>query len=313
MEPLAELIAVKHAAAARLLERSDGVVGVGVGPRLVAGRSTGEPAVRVYVEHKRPLAELAAEAILPSALGAFRVDVVETGRLSAAPAVQWSGAVPRTRQRVRPVRPGCSAGVGQPMAGTVGAVARDRRGDLHLISCNHVFADEGALAEGAPIFQPALLDEGRRDRDQVASLSRVVALQRGAANRVDCAAARLANRYNADGSVLPHARLLRLPPGRAQLDAEVQKSGRSTGHTRGVVIDVAADLKVFYRSGVLRFAEQILIEGRGGPFSRPGDSGALVLDLIYRPVGLLFAGSPSHTVANPIDEVMAALQMELVS
>jgi hypothetical protein len=313
MEPLAELIAAKHAAAARLLERSDGVVGVGMGPRIRAGRSTGEPSVRVYVEHKRPLAELAAEAILPSLFGAFRVDVVETGRLSAVPAVQASGATPRTRQRVRPVRPGCSVGVGQPMAGTVGAVARDRGGELHLLSCNHVFADEGALAEGAAIFQPALLDEGRRDRDQVASLSRVVPLQRGAANRVDAAAARLANRYNADGSILPNARLIRLPPGRAELDVEVQKSGRSTGHTRGVVIDVAADLKVFYRSGVLRFEEQILIEGRSGAFSQPGDSGALVLDLIYRPVGMLFAGSPSHSVVNHIADVLEALQMELVA
>ena len=131
-------------------------------------------------------------------------------------------------------------------------------------------------------------------------------------NRVDAALARSLNRYNVDGSVLPHARLLRLPAGRAEPGQRVHKSGRSTGHTRGEVIDVSVDLKIFYRSGILRFEEQMLIEG--ADFSRPGDSGALIVEEeSHRPVGLLFAGSPSHTVANPIAEVLAALEVEIVA
>jgi len=301
---LAELVAAKHAAAAELLARSEALAGVGVGTRLREGRPTGEACVRLYVEHKRPAAELATGAILPSSIGGFRTDVVETGRFTAGP-----GRAARTRQRVRPVRPGCSVGHGQPMAGTIGAVVRDRAGELHILSCNHVLADENALAQGAAIYQPALLDEGRLDRDQVASLSRFVPL--GPHNRVDVALARADNRYNLDGSILPHARLMRLPPGRARAGQRVHKSGRSTGHTRGLVIDASVDLKIFYRSGVLRFEEQLLIEGAG--FSLPGDSGALIVEEeSHRPVGLLFAGSPSHTVANPIGEVLAALDVELV-
>jgi hypothetical protein len=196
------------------------------------------------------------------------------------------------------------------MAGTLGAIVRDRSGELHLLSCNHVLADENALAEGAPIFQPALLDEGRRDRDQVATLSKVVKLELRGINRVDGALAKPLNRYNVDGSILPHARLMRLPPGRAEIGARVAKSGRSTGHTRGLVIDTEVDLKIFYRAGVLRFADQILIEGA---FSQPGDSGSLILDEEHRPLGLLFAGSPTHTVANPIDAVLKALDVELVA
>jgi hypothetical protein len=297
-----ELVAAKHAAADALLQRT-ALAGVGVGTRLLRGLSTGEPCVRLYVEHKRPLVELPEEAVLPTAIGGFRTDVVETGRFSVAP----SGIKPRTRQRVRPVRPGVSVGYGQPMAGTIGAVVRDRQGDLHLLSCNHVLADENALAEGAPIFQPALLDEGRRE-DEVAQLSRYVRLQ--PKNKVDAALARAHNRYNVDGSILPHARLMRLPHATAQPGSAVHKSGRSTGHTHGRVLDTAVDLKVFYRSGILRFEEQILVEGAN--FSRPGDSGALILDAEHRPVALLFAGSPSHTVANPIGEVLAALDVELV-
>jgi hypothetical protein len=303
VEALAELVAAKHAAAAELLSRS-AVAGVGVGTRLRAGRATGEPCVRVYVEHKQPPAELARENFLPPAVGGFRTDVVETGRFAAGPATKA-----RTRQRVRPVRPGCSVGWLAPMAGTIGAVARDRAGELYLLSCNHVLADENALPEGAPIFQPALLDEGRRD-DEVALLSRYVRLQEH--NRVDAALARAHNRYNVDGSILPHARLLRLPHASASAGQRVHKSGRSTGHTRGAVLDAAVDMKVFYRSGVLRFCEQILIEGAG--FSQPGDSGALIVaEETQRPVGLLFAGSPTHTVANPIGEVLAALDVELVA
>jgi hypothetical protein len=195
------------------------------------------------------------------------------------------------------------------MAGTIGAVVRDRAGELHLLSCNHVLAGENALPEGAPIFQPALLDDGRSD-DQVAALSRFVRL--GEVNRVDGALARAHNRYNVDGSILPHARLLRLPHAGARTGQHVHKSGRSTGHTRGVVLDASVDLKVFYRSGILRFDEQMLIEGAG--FSQPGDSGALIVEEeTHRPVGLLFAGSPTHTVANAIGEVLAALDVELVA
>jgi hypothetical protein len=301
MQSLAELVSQKHAAAEQLLTKSDGVIGVGLGAR------RGEPCLRVYVERKLPLSSLPREEVVPSGIGALRTDVVEIGRLAAGPAI-----APRTRQRVRPVRPGCSVGYAQPMAGTVGAIVRDRQGELHLLSCNHVLADENTLAEGAPIFQPALLDEGRRDRDQVAQLSRYVRLEPRAVNRVDGALARALNRYNVDGSILPHARLMRLPPAQADVGMRVHKSGRSTGHTRGCVIDTAVDLKIFYRSGIYRFADQILIEGSS--FSQPGDSGSLILEEeSHRPVGLLFAGSPTHTVANPISEVLAALDVELVS
>ncbi len=43
-------------------------------------------------------------------------------------------------------------------------------------------------------------------------------------------------------------------------------------------------------------------------FSAAGDSGSLIVDAqTAQPVGLLYAGSPSDTVANPIQDVLAAL------
>ncbi len=45
--------------------------------------------------------------------------------------------------------------------------------------------------------------------------------------------------------------------------------------------------------------------------SKPGDSGSAVLDMDKRVVGLLFVGSDAATIINPIDEVFAALNVEL--
>jgi hypothetical protein len=47
--------------------------------------------------------------------------------------------------------------------------------------------------------------------------------------------------------------------------------------------------------------------------SQGGDSGSAVLDAERRVVGLLFAGSESTTVLNPIQFVLDALQVELVT
>jgi len=87
----------------------------------------------------------------------------------------------------------------------------------------------------------------------------------------------------------------------------VQKYGRTTGHTVGRVTGINATLNVNYRTGTARFTGQIVISGEG--FSTGGDSGSLVvtkglLMADRRPVGLLFAGSNTNTVANPIELVL---------
>jgi len=46
-------------------------------------------------------------------------------------------------------------------------------------------------------------------------------------------------------------------------------------------------------------------------FSKPGDSGSLVLDEENNAIGLLFAGSDKATVCNVITNVFKALDVEL--
>jgi hypothetical protein len=60
--------------------------------------------------------------------------------------------------------------------------------------------------------------------------------------------------------------------------------------------------------GFARFVDQIVIVGDAGSFSDSGDSGSLIVDRASkRATGSLFAGSSTHTIANPIDEVLTAL------
>jgi hypothetical protein len=61
----------------------------------------------------------------------------------------------------------------------------------------------------------------------------------------------------------------------------------------------AAFTKTFYR--------QIIISNKASKFLKGGDSGSLMVEDVAtypRAVGLLFAGSSTLAVANPIDEVL---------
>jgi hypothetical protein len=104
----------------------------------------------------------------------------------------------------------------------------------------------------------------------------------------------------------------------------VAKVGRTTGQTRGRVTAIEMDdILVGYGDdlGILAFDGQIEIESAGGgPFSRGGDSGALVYREDGAAIGLLFAGSETGgsdgsglTYVNPIDAVLRRLGVTLLT
>lgn len=93
-----------------------------------------------------------------------------------------------------------------------------------------------------------------------------------------------------------------------ELHQYVQKSGRSTGVTRGHVTVIGTTVNVGIGSGrIIRLTGQIVTT----KMADSGDSGALLLDSENCAIGLLFAGSSSVTLYNPIAEVLAALQIRL--
>jgi hypothetical protein len=95
----------------------------------------------------------------------------------------------------------------------------------------------------------------------------------------------------------------------------VQKYGRTTLLTTGVVSGIEATVYVTYGNRTATFSDQIIVNG-AQDFIGPGDSGSLLVtynpDLPEEggrePVGLLFAGNDdgSLAVANPIDAVLDA-------
>ena len=99
----------------------------------------------------------------------------------------------------------------------------------------------------------------------------------------------------------------------------VAKVGRTTGKTTGRVTAFELDrFIVEFDIGLLRFDDQIEIDGADEMFSDGGDSGSLILDADRRAVALLFAGTETGgtgnlglTYANPLHPVLDALNAEL--
>jgi hypothetical protein len=299
------------------------VVGVGIGEKLVNGRATGVLAVKFLVRIKYPHDQISGGHLLPADLDGLPVDVEEVGtfrRLADISPVSPAPSTPNPpnpRGRFRPLQPGCSVGFvdvehTSAIAGTFGLLATDEEKRRYIISNNHVLADENRLKIGGPIYQPGLLDDLDPADPPVARLSRFVPLSTSEPNSVDCALAELLPGVDARPDVL----FLGPPRGTAPatIDMVVHKFGRTTGYRAGRITSIDTDISVDYGIGAVTFHGQILIRGLGGQaFSDAGDSGAAVLERgTGMAVGLLFAGSPNHSAASHIDDVLAALAVRLV-
>lgn len=309
------------------------VVGVGLGYKVSHGVTTGELSLIVSVTRKVDVSALAAKDLVPRALGGIKTDVVETGVLRAlqlGPRDRWRPVVP----------PGVSVGHHRITAGTFGCLVR--RGDeVFILSNNHVLADVNKGQQGDAILQPGPSDGGTAE-DRIATLADYVPIdfgttepecpiaelstkllnyvagalgsshriravrQTAGVNRVDAALARPLSPDMVSNEIL----YIDAPTGvsTATLGTQVQKTGRTTGHTTGTITQIDATVRIDYYGPTALFTGQLI----ASPMSQGGDSGSAVLDAERRVAGLLFAGSDAATVINPIDEVLTALNVELV-
>lgn len=101
--------------------------------------------------------------------------------------------------------------------------------------------------------------------------------------------------------------------GTPALGQGVGKSGRTTGLTCSTITSLSASIQVNYDAKcgdtspafTATYTNQVVING--GSFSAGGDSGSLIVTTdTARPVALLYGGSPTDTVANPISDVISA-------
>lgn len=280
---------------------AENIQAIGVGLNEKRGRYTGDLAVKVFVREKLPLPRLAERTVVPETINGYPTDVEVVGEITIDS---------YARRYARPVPCGVSVGHPQITAGTLGSLMVLDNNRLCLLSNNHVLSNSNRASIGDAILQPGASDGGRTPTERIGVLERFVSIHFPGPNLVDAAAAWTAFRL-----VDPEHVTYTVNPGPLAplLGLTVVKNGRTTQATMGLITAISVDsVRVNYRPEVAIFNNQIIVRGVGGaPFSLGGDSGALIVSAdAKRPVGLLFAGSTTHTIANPIDAVISQLGIQ---
>jgi hypothetical protein len=215
--------------------------------------------------------------------------------------------------------------------GTLGSLVT-RGGTQYILSNNHVLACtdlSGGCALNSNIIQPGLVDSrcGQGVFNIVGHLSEFYNLETGTAPKIDAAIAQAATGgVDTSGNILflgvtTDANNVPLPGAphggsgvAASINMAVTKSGRSTGLTCSSVMAINVSATITYQKGCgtgTMFKETFTnqVDIAGGGFSAPGDSGSLIVTQnTADPVALLFAGSDTDTVGNPVSQVLSFFQ-----
>lgn len=301
-----------HAKSMRRILGNDNVVAVGISEKISNEKSTGKLALTFYVEKKIPLKKLNADLAIPptvaESLGgpeAIPTDVIVLGKI-----------VPEKNPNVtrKKVQPGYSIGHVDISAGTLGAIVK-KGGNLCILSNSHVLAVSGTAKNGDAILYPGKADGGKKTVDLVGKLVGFKKFVTGGdfVNHVDCAIASVTPERLPD--LVSQIKGLSIPTGtiKPKRGMKVVKVGRTTDKTTGEIRDVHFRFVLDYKQpgvGGVGFVDQVLCTR----YTLPGDSGSLVLDKeTGKAVGLHFAGANGGSVFNPIDEVLEALDITLVT
>jgi len=220
-------------------------------------------------------------------------------------------------EKHRPPFPGISIGHYQNSAGTLGCFAEDARGDRYIISNNHVLANVNKSTFADQVLQPGPSDGGQYGKDEIAQLADFVEVNFRKPNSMDAAIAKIYDSLNFNPAIDGRQPVTGVTPVRSHL--RVEKFGRTTGHTTGVITTCHLDLQVSVNGKPVEFENQFEIKGtvvkrKRIPFCFSGDSGALIMEQgTGNAVGLLFAGADDGTTfATPIQEVLDAFSLKIL-
>jgi hypothetical protein len=197
-------------------------------------------------------------------------------------------------------------------SGTLGSLVTDGT-TQYVLSNNHVLARGDQAAAGEDVSQPGLIDNNCRVATLVADFTTAVPL----GQNVDAAIAQLRpGTMDPTGSIedigTPSSVTATPAVGMA-----VIKSGRTTGFTSGTISSINTSVSVRYSKScgsnggtVVSYTNQVVINS--STFSAGGDSGSLILtNSGHNPAALLFAGSSTSTIGNPINEVLSKMSARL--
>jgi hypothetical protein len=321
------VMAVQAAETANLMARPE-ILGTAVGLD-----GAGTPALVVYVDRD---ADSAADVVraLPARMRgvATKVELTDKFRALAKPGSGGNPSLHRAKQDA-PIQLGTSGGWRNDLAngyccgGTLGSLILIG-GEQHILSNYHVLeADKvaggnGIVAQtGDPVIQPALIDVGC-NANNAQTVATLVVKNSLPGSNVDAAVAKVSpGMVASDGSILQIGPISSRTVA-AALRQAVKKSGRTTGLTRSSVSGLNATISVTYENECAggtaftkTFTGQIVVNNRNSSFLAGGDSGSLMVeDVSTRPraIGLLFAGSSTNGIANPINEVLAFLGATMV-
>jgi hypothetical protein len=275
-----------------------------------------QPAVMLLVTSQR------AFDAAPKTLDGVPVKVVLTDKIVA---MKTSG-ISHTAKQTPPIQLGTSGGWRYDLAngyccgGTLGSLI-NVGGQQRILSNYHVLeadivsgGNTRVATTGDYVIQPGLIDVScnAANAQNVATLVKTSSLPN---SNVDASsAAVITGMVSSTGAIL-EVGTLSASTVAASLNQTVKKSGRTTGLTRSYVSGLNATVSITYENECAggtaftkSFTGQILIANSRSKFLAGGDSGSLLAEDVTtnpRAVGLLFAGSTSIAVANPINEVLS--------
>ena len=287
--------------------------------------AAGSPVLTVYVDRE---AANAGEVIrnLPREFRGIGVQVHLTDKFRAMRGNPHGTS--HTAKQTSPIQLGTSGGWAYDLAngyccgGTLGSSV-SISGTQYILSNYHVFESDivsggnGRVAQtGDPIIQPGLIDVNctASGAQTVGTLVKKSSLPN---NNVDCSIAKVVSgMVRTDGAILEIGTISHLTTP-AAINQAVKKSGRTTGLTHSSVSGLNATISVTYDNECAggtaftkTFTGQIVIANSGSKFLNSGDSGSLMVEDVAtnpRAVGLLFAGSSTSAIANPINQVLSFL------
>src|SRR5205823_1340189 len=198
----------------------------------------------------------------------------------------------------------------------------------YILSNYHVFESDivpggnNTLATtGDPIIQPGLIDVNCNvnGAQTVATLVKKSSLPN---SNVDCSIGKVvAGKVASNGSILEIGTISKSTLG-ASIGQAVKKSGRTTGLSRNSIVGLNATIRVAYDNECAggaaftkTFTGQIVVGNSGSKFLNSGDSGSLMVEDVAtnpRAIGLLYAGSSTDAIANPINQVLSFLGATMV-
>lgn len=312
MSSIAELVAIKERVEEEYLARP-GVTGIDVGYKVVGGVQTDEVAIRVHVEKKK--ASVPKAQRVPASIDGVVTDVLERTYELQVVRTPLSVSAQADTTHYATLQGGISIGPSRAIggfvySGTLGAIVTDNvSGQKAALTNFHVACVDSGWHVGDRQVQPSRGDTGVVPGDEFGAILRAVL-----SSHVDGAVLSIDAGRTTAGTVVDIGTVNGTKP--ATLGMTVRKRGRTTGLTHGSVDGLSLTVSVDYGDGlgvhVLTDQVSIATDTTQNPlFSDHGDSGSVIVDSTGAVVALLFAGSGTNTVGNPIASVLTELNVAI--